>query len=144
MIIGIICYLVGIVVSRMISEKGLKALTDSEKASYLNAFSKFRMFSSLPVLAAGVIMILFIFFFPDYSVFSLLMFALLCIIYLVVLNIMMFIKLKTLNPPAEYRRYHILSRVIQYSGFLAFLLLFGYDWLFNLGYIYLLPFVGQL
>jgi hypothetical protein len=143
MIIGIFFFLAGMVVSRMVSEKGVRILNAEEKARFLDAFSRYRMFSSLPVLFVGVLMMVFIYLSPDYSMLFLLGFVLSCVVYLIVLNVMMYVKLKKLNPPAEYRKYHLASRIIQYSGFVAFFLLFGYDMLVNLGYLYLLPFVGR-
>lgn len=143
MIIGIFFFLAGMTVSRMVGEKGMKALSVEEKSRFLDAFSRIRMFSSLPVFAMGMFMIVLVFLFPDYSISSFLGFILLSVVYLVILNILIYRKLKKLDPPAEYRKYHLASRVIQYSGFLAFFLLFGYDLLFNFGYIYMLPFAGK-
>jgi len=140
MIAGILLFFAGVVAARIIGEKGIKFLSIEEKARFLDAFSKYRMYSSFPILGAAILVIAFTFLFPAISALLVILFVLLCLAYLVVINLMTFGKLKSLNPPPEYRRNFIISRMVQYAGFVCFFLLFGYEMLFNCGYMDLLPF----
>ena len=113
---GFVVLLAAIVASRMISERGYRALDSDEKLRLMDGFSKTRSYSMIPLLILiAAYWYLMTQTSMDKSILNVAYFGLL-IIYVVVRSILNQAKLTQLEMPAGYRRMFSIAQVVSFSG----------------------------
>lgn len=112
---------IGIVASRLISERAFRVLDDQMKLAVMNEFSGMRIWNLIPVLAIVLLMTLGNSLFAGHPLiaFSGLIGAL--IAYFAITHMMIRVKLVKLNVPGDYLRALTLSRWISYLSVCAML-----------------------
>lgn len=124
-VIGIIILFGIVIVNRIINERNLKKLSNSEKLKLINAFSKTRIVIIIPTIVIIILFFLGINFFKEFAFYILIAAITLIIINYILNTIFIYRKLKGLNVPAGYIKATLIGRVI-YSILLvpALILLF--------------------
>ncbi len=119
---GLIAFLVGIIASRFLAEKGYATLTGDEKTRLMDGFSQHRKYSLIP-LAVIVILYMGAMQVVPHSHREL-TWALLAgtVLYLVATTVWMQRRLRALDLPPAYVRTFLLARAISFVGVLV---LFG-------------------
>lgn len=113
---GFVVLLAAIVASRMISERGYRALDSDEKLRLMDGFSKTRSYSMIPLLILiAAYWYLMTQTSMDKSILNVAYFGLL-IIYVVVRSILNQAKLTQLEMPAGYRRMFSIAQVVSFLG----------------------------
>ncbi len=120
-IISIVVLCVCIVISRIMSEKGLKTLSPEQKVSLLDEFSNQRKYSFIPIILILIVYIVVVHFFPEQSVTLYLVFIFCLLAYLVIMNIVTSKKLKKLGLPKSCLKLYLASRFVYYFGLVIFL-----------------------
>lgn len=108
--------IVAIIISRIISEKALKALSNDEKGILLDSFSKYRLYNT--VLILGLVLVYFAatnYFPQSYSTLTL-VFVVLFFITSFTITVLSYKKLKSINMPEGYRKSFLVSTITQYLG----------------------------
>ncbi len=119
--IAIIVFLVAVFASRFANEKANRCLSDGERLSLIEAFSRYRLFFMLPVVVILVSYFILIRSFPAWmAVISTVYFGVI-LAYIIGTNCITLKKIRELNLPAAYRKYFLISKVIVYSGLAFFL-----------------------
>ena len=127
LIIGFVLFAATLIFGRVLSEQALKKIPKSRKTALVDAFSRYRVFSMIPLvlllLAAWAAMKYR--FLSSWGLVVGVIAALL--VYIVASNVIIFKKMRRLDVPATYLRLYIISRGIQHVGLVALLaiILFG-------------------
>ena len=119
---GLIAILIGIIVSRYISEKGYATLSDAEKTRLMDGFSQHRKVSLIPLALFVVIYLGAVRLFPQLhrDLTHILLGG--TVVYMTSVSVWMKRKLGTLELPASYIRTFLWARGISFVGVLV---LFG-------------------
>ncbi len=113
---GFIALFVAVIVSRIINERGYRALNDEEKIRLMDGFSKTRAYSMIPLLVLiGGYYLLMSKTDIDKSILSTGYFGLL-IAFVVVRSVMNHKKLVSMKLPEIYRRYFTISQIVSLVG----------------------------
>lgn len=115
---GLIVFVSAYVISRIISEGALRKLSVEQKAALLDAFSAYRIYSLIAVLAIFVGYIFCVYFLARYDYFVNTFFFMLIICLMLYNTFFAYKKLYPLNLPAGYVKSFWLSSIIQYIGIL--------------------------
>ncbi len=116
-LIGTMAFLATAIMSRMIREKALKTLSTDEKASLVDAFSSFRIYTFVSVLALMVIFYLCLNYLVLDQSFIFIGYGVCLVIFLLVSNGVVYRSLRKLQLPDRYIKSYILSSLIQLAGF---------------------------
>lgn len=119
---GITVFAVLYIVSRVVSERALRRLSNDEKARLVEGFSGFRIFSAVVVLLFVVIFLVAENYLTDLSGMIRLGFPVAIFILLIILSFLTFNKLKSLNIPESYIKTYLLATFLQYLGLAALFL----------------------
>jgi hypothetical protein len=113
---GFIALFVAVIVSRIINERGYRALNDEEKIRLMDGFSRARAYSMIPLLVLiGGYYLLMSKTDIDKSILSIGYFGLL-IAFVVVRSVMNHKKLASMKLPEVYRRYFTISQIVSLVG----------------------------
>jgi len=108
---GLITLIIGVYTGRFLHENAIKQLSDTDKGKYLSAFSKYRKYSFIPLLAIiGIALML-----PKPALLGL---ALLC--YAAIIAIYTFKKLGTLELPSSFASSFALSQFFPLGGMIIY------------------------
>lgn len=121
LIISIVVLCVCIVISRIISEKGLKILSPEQKANLLDEFSNQRKYSLIPIIFFFIAYMVVFPYFPEHSVVCYLAFVLCILLYLGVIHLVTSKKLNKLSIPKSCLKLYATSRIVYYLGLVIFL-----------------------
>lgn len=117
---GFIIVILFIIVSRIISEKGLKRLDAEQKSRLLDAFSFHRIFYLVPLLALLVLYTVLIRALNDAIPLLFVLFLMFMVLYIIGYNLLSYRKLKKIEMPKDYIFHFILARTISFFGILIF------------------------
>lgn len=119
-IIGLIIFFVAHFAGRVISEKALKLLSESEQAKLVTGFSKYRVFS----LAGVIVLVAFYYslqaFAPNSYFATMQVYVGILVLYLLMSSIFAYSKLKKLELPDDYINRFLISTFVQYTGIFVF------------------------
>lgn len=113
-----------IMLSRFISEKGLKLLHENEKARLVDSLSRLRIFSIIPPLLIAAAYFVGLKFFKEQIMILVIIFLVLLISYTIGLNIISYQMLKKEGLPRVFIQYFIGSRLISTSGIILLIAVF--------------------
>lgn len=117
---SIFVFLIAVVISRIVAEKGYRKLSDEEKLRLMNGFSKNRMYSLLIfVLMAGGMMYMLKQTSLDRGV-AMGVYLLVIAVYILVSMVINLRKVKSLEMPAVYRKSYAISQVVSLAGLAVF------------------------
>ncbi|MGE3799652.1 MAG: hypothetical protein AB7H80_01380 [Candidatus Kapaibacterium sp.] len=121
--IGILIVFIGVIISRFITERGMKVLSIEEKGRLVEAFSSFRIWNLLPF-----VLVLIVYFFlkksgSSWSPESIGIFM--GILFLIALASKVFAarKLRTLDLPQSYLKKHAIGQTVSLISLVVFFLL---------------------
>ncbi|MEZ5426281.1 MAG: hypothetical protein R2747_08455 [Pyrinomonadaceae bacterium] len=112
--LGLGAFFIAYIISRFINERGLKMLDDEEKARLVDAFSGYRIYSSLAIVVVVAVFLLAGQFISGSSWWA--AFPLILLSVLFVLTFLSFKKLRSLNLPRAFINNHFFSLSVQYLG----------------------------
>ncbi len=119
MIAGFVVFFLLLIVSRIINERNVKKLDPASKAKLADAFSKFRKYSLIPVVALILVYFLLIQFVGNpLMLYRVLLGIMLC--YILVLNGAVIVKLKSLGMPGNVVFGYVATSVVKLAGLLVF------------------------
>lgn len=121
-LIGVFLLCLCIVISRVLSEKGLKILSDDQKVALLDAFSNMRKYGFIPLVFLFVIFIMADRTYHRLNSIAYFFFIGLLITYFIIIQIITSRKLGKLNLPKSYLKIYLTSRIIYYFGFACLLI----------------------
>jgi len=111
------------VLSRYLANTALKYLSVEEKGSLTDALSTVRAYDAIPIA-----ILLYVFVLYTHSSFSIprmeVLFFGLVLVYLVILPVIIYRKIKQLGLPSTYTKQTYISYAIQYLGFIQLILVF--------------------
>jgi len=123
MMIGFVALFAGLITSRLFTEKSLRLLDSEQRQTLFEAFSKYRLFSVLPIVIIAMadwFIIRRYFPYRDTNLSTMLMVGLLIGI-VVVSNIFVFARIRHFGFPPLAVRYFLLGRALQYTGMGVFI-----------------------
>ena len=115
--VGIIILLLCIALSRIISERAIKFLSPEEKVILVDSFSNFRTYNLLPLVVIFIAFISANYLMPSLGVSLYIIFLFVTLVFLMVLQILIFRKLVALKMPAVYTKTYVFSKAIVIAGF---------------------------
>jgi len=111
------------VLSRYLSNTALKYLSIEEKGNLTDALSMVRAYDAIPIA-----ILLYVFVLYTHSTFSIpgleVLFFSLVLVYLIILPVITYRKIKRLGLPSAYNKQNYISYAIQYIGFIQLILAF--------------------
>lgn len=108
--------IVAIIVSRILSERAIKKLSNDEKGRLLDSFSSYRLYNTIVILGLFVVYFVATNYFPQsYSILTLI-FIVLFFTVSITITVLSYKKLKSINMPDSYINNFLVSMVIQYAG----------------------------
>jgi hypothetical protein len=110
--IFIVCWFVG----RLINEKALKELSIEEKAKLIDGFSAMRIYSIIPVAVICFVYIFAMKFMAINHAILISTYLFFLLLYIIVIGVIVFRKLSSLEYPKSYINKYVLSRIIQFVG----------------------------
>lgn len=120
-LLGAGLFVVGIVVSRMLSERNFAKLDDSQKVRVMDSFSSMRMWNLVPVFMVMVLFLGVVWIQPRYTTLASWVVMSLLVVFLFVRHFMVRRKLSSIQAPDWYARGVLLSSAVYYAGIIVFL-----------------------
>jgi len=121
---GYILWMLSIIISKIINERGYRTISNAEKVRLMDGFSTTRAYSLIPLVVLICIFYLLVEKSNlDRSTINIGYFTLL-VVYIVVRTLTSQQKMKALEIPMTYRKYYTLSQVIAILGVTWFLFTF--------------------
>ncbi|NOT63448.1 MAG: hypothetical protein HOP19_24825 [Acidobacteria bacterium] len=115
-LVGIALYFVALMASRVFTERALRTLDTTQKATFMGAFSAMRIYALVPLL----VLFLLYFVISRQGLFVsstlLLIFWLLLVVYLIAVQWFSARKIKRLNLPTEFNRNYGIARACSLGG----------------------------
>ncbi len=118
--IGLIVFVVAYILGRIISERALNTLSESDKVKLLDGFSRYRIFSLIGVVALVVLHYILRDSMPNNYFASLPAFVGFLVLYLLASSVYAFRKLRSIEMPDVYINRFLLSTLVQYVGIFVF------------------------
>lgn len=115
--VGIVVLLLCIVVSRIISERALKTLNQEEKMALVDSFSKLRTYNLIPLVVLFLVFLATQYLAPSMGTTPYIVFLCAILAFLIILQYVIFLKLKKLEMPDHYTKKYVCSRFIVIGGF---------------------------
>src|ERR1041384_6234043 len=116
---GLVVFVSSYIVGRIINEGALRKFSVEQKASLLDSFSSYRIYSLIAVAVIFVGYIFSVYFFSRYDYFINVFFFVLIICVMLFNSFFAYKKLYTLDLPRDYMKSFWLSSIIQYIGVLV-------------------------
>lgn len=131
-LIGFLVFVLSIILSRLLHEKGFAILDDAQKRVLMRELSASRIFAFLPVIILVAAYYVLMYFLKSYSNLWVVGYMLLMFSYILVLNILRYKKLKRVELPAAYIFKHLIARTVQLLGLAFFLYIVAKDSIQNM------------
>jgi hypothetical protein len=112
--LGLLAFFAAFIAGRFIHERALRALTAEQKGQMMDAFSRQRQFSLVPLLAVVVLALVFPGLIPFWALLPLLL------LYIVGTLVYALRKMRTLELPQSYVRTYSTSQAVQFGGVLFY------------------------
>lgn len=121
LVIGVFAYFGCLFASRIVSERAFRTLADEQKVTLMDAFSGMRAYSALPVILIAAVTFGLFFLFPRFILLSMIACFAMLLLYMLLINVMVWRRLNSLDLPADFRRQFLIARSIYYAGLFALL-----------------------
>lgn len=121
MMYGLIGFLVCVVASRLLAERGLAKLTAEQKANLVDRFSNQRKYSMVPLVVLLVAFFAGVKAMPEQAPLLVNLLLALVVIYVLGSGVMGYRALKGMKCPPEYIRNYLAARTLSTAGMLVFL-----------------------
>jgi hypothetical protein len=115
-LIGLIVFVAALLVSRVISERALRKLSQDEAARLVQGFSGFRTYSLVAVVSLVVVFFAVSYSYPEYSFRAAQIFMGVLVAFLLLTGGLAFRKLKALKLPDTYLNSYLFATFVQYAG----------------------------
>ncbi|MBN1499422.1 MAG: hypothetical protein JW982_04675 [Spirochaetes bacterium] len=122
-LIGILILFAAVILSRMISERANRYISNDEKIKFVDSFSNIRKYSLIPLAIILVLFFITYRYLQKYQAVMLVIYFSLLISYVVILNLWIYFRLKKIEINRMYLRQYLISRAIPLVGIIIFAVL---------------------
>lgn len=119
---GMLVLIMFFFIARYVSEKSIKYLDKDSKALLVDAFSKVRIYQSLPIFVVLILYIMAMTMMPRYGNVWVSLFAVFYVVFHQAVTVWIRRRLISLKMPVEYIEHFSISRILIMAGFICMIL----------------------